>query len=189
MKRILIRIVLAFLALIALVLSVLAIQYFGGQPMGFFAGTAPTNLGFNNGKFAVPSWKPNWVSSTVDKTDPHYIAPFAIESFVSRNEISAESRADTAFATLHAIVMEANNITHKKNAQDYLYVEFKTPGLGFVDDVEIALDRSANVIHVKSGSRLGVRDFNVNRKRIEALRELFSKPFVPKDKNLKKPAL
>jgi uncharacterized protein (DUF1499 family) len=53
---------------------------------------------------------------------------------------------------------------------DYLYAEFKTAGMGFVDDVEFALDEKAGVIHVRSASRLGVRDFNVNRKRIEAIR-------------------
>lgn len=177
MKRIFIRIVQTFLLLVALVLAVLGIQYFGGQNMGFFSGTTPTNLGFNNGKFVVPSWKPNWVSSTVDKTDAHYIAPLAIGSAPDK-----EAMATAAFATLQEIVKGSSNVTLKKSAPDYLYAEFKTPGLGFVDDLEIALDRSANVIHVKSGSRLGVRDFSVNRKRVEALREKFSKPMVPKDK-------
>ncbi len=181
MKRFLIRAALVLFVLLTLVLTLLAVQYFGGQPMGFFSGSAPTNLGFNGGKFVVPSRKPNWVSSTVEKTDPHYIEPFAVASFATTQDVSAESRAVTAFATLHAIVMQSEHMTHKKNAPDYLYVEFKTPGLGFVDDVEIALDRAANVIHVKSGSRLGYRDFDVNRKRIEALRAQFMKPFVEKN--------
>ena len=177
MKRILIRVAQGFLALIALVLAVVAIEYFGGQPMGIFSGKAPTNLGYNNGKFVVPSWKPNWVSSTIDKTDAHYIAPFAIGSAADK-----DAMATAAFATLQEIVKSSNNVTLKKTTPDYLYAEFKTPGVGFVDDVEMALDRSANVIHVKSGSRLGVRDFSVNRKRVEALREKFSKSSAPKGK-------
>ena len=52
----------------------------------------------------------------------------------------------------------------------YLYVEFKSAGMGFVDDVEFALDEKAGVIHVRSASRLGVRDFNANRNRIETIR-------------------
>ncbi len=185
MKKFIIRFLLVDLALIIGVLLVLAVQYYGGQPMGFFSGTAPTNLGYKEGKFAVPSNRPNWVSSTVDKTDPHYIAPIAIESFVSRYEIAPESRAATAFATLREIVMDSDHMTHKQNATDYLYVEYKTPGLGFVDDLEIALDRKANVIHIKSGSRLGYRDFNVNRKRVEALRVMFAKPFERKNRDPK----
>jgi uncharacterized protein (DUF1499 family) len=46
--------------------------------------------------------------------------------------------------------------------------------LGFVDDVEFALDAANSVIHVRSGSRLGVRDFGVNRIRIETIRSAVS---------------
>ena len=42
--------------------------------------------------------------------------------------------------------------------------------MGYVDDVELALDAAAGVIHVRSAARLGVRDFGVNRARVEALR-------------------
>ena len=37
------------------------------------------------------------------------------------------------------------------------------------------LDDKAAVIHVRSASRLGVRDFNVNRARIESLRAQLAK--------------
>jgi uncharacterized protein (DUF1499 family) len=42
----------------------------------------------------------------------------------------------------------------------------------YVDDVEFFYDDKAGVIHVRSASRLGRRDFGVNRKRIEELRSL-----------------
>ena len=51
--------------------------------------------------------------------------------------------------------------------------------MGFVDDAEFALDASARVIHAKSAARLGVRDFGVNRKRIEAIRASFAVPPGP----------
>ena len=54
----------------------------------------------------------------------------------------------------------------------YLYAEFRTRLMRFVDDVEFAYDPKAGVIHVRSASRLGRRDFGVNRRRVEALREL-----------------
>jgi uncharacterized protein (DUF1499 family) len=54
---------------------------------------------------------------------------------------------------------------------NYLYAEFQTPLLKFVDDVEFLLDEGNAVIHVRSVSRLGQKDFGVNRKRIETLRE------------------
>jgi creatinine amidohydrolase len=52
----------------------------------------------------------------------------------------------------------------------YLYAEFETRWLRFVDDVEFLLDAPAGVIHVRSASRLGRKDLGVNRKRIEELR-------------------
>jgi len=55
---------------------------------------------------------------------------------------------------------------------DYLYAEYRTPLLRFVDDVEFLL--AEGVIHVRSASRLGRRDFGVNRKRIETLRKMLS---------------
>jgi len=42
--------------------------------------------------------------------------------------------------------------------------------MGFVDDVELALDPAHSVIQVRSAARVGVRDFGVNRARVEALR-------------------
>jgi uncharacterized protein (DUF1499 family) len=45
--------------------------------------------------------------------------------------------------------------------------------MGFTDDVEFYAD--GKLLHVRSSSRLGVRDFDVNRKRIESLRKQLEK--------------
>jgi uncharacterized protein (DUF1499 family) len=42
--------------------------------------------------------------------------------------------------------------------------------LKFTDDLELAQDEAARVIHVRSASRLGKSDLGVNRKRVEAIR-------------------
>jgi uncharacterized protein (DUF1499 family) len=47
--------------------------------------------------------------------------------------------------------------------------------MGFVDDVEFLADRASGVVHVRSASRLGRRDFGVNRARIEELRAILEK--------------
>ena len=57
-----------------------------------------------------------------------------------------------------------------REEKNYLYAEFRTKLLRYVDDVEFFFDGS--VIHVRSCSRLGRRDFGVNRKRVEELRSL-----------------
>ena len=54
--------------------------------------------------------------------------------------------------------------------QNYLYAEFRSRLLGYVDDVELFFD--GQVLQVRSCSRLGRRDFGVNRERVEALRSL-----------------
>ena len=54
--------------------------------------------------------------------------------------------------------------------ETYLYAEFASNLMGFVDDVEFYLDKTAGVIHVRSASRLGQSDLGVNRQRIEAIR-------------------
>jgi uncharacterized protein (DUF1499 family) len=52
----------------------------------------------------------------------------------------------------------------------YLYAQFTSRMLKFVDDVEFWSDPQAGVIHVRSASRLGRKDLGVNRARVEAIR-------------------
>lgn len=127
--------------------------------MGLFSGSRPEGLGFTNGAFKPPSWKPNTVSSTVDKNDKHYIAPIAFTG-----------DAATAWKKLSAIVHASPRVRVVKEDAQYLYAEFSSAAMGFVDDTEFALDAKASAIHVRSGARLGIRDFDVNRNRIEAIR-------------------
>jgi uncharacterized protein (DUF1499 family) len=149
---------------IAFMVIVVSFEYLGGHPMGLFSGSRPDGLGFNDGQFKPPSWKPNTVSSTVAKDDSHFIEP-----------LKFEGGADVAWKKLEAVVRAQKGATVITAKPDYLYAEFKTPGLGFVDDVEFALDAAKSVIHVRSGSRLGVRDFGLNRNRIEAIRASYAK--------------
>lgn len=162
MKKSLKNTALAIAALLLMTASVVAIEYFGGHPMGLFSGTKPDGLGFINSKFKPPSWKPNTVSSTVAKDDSHYIAPLAVNG-----DMASE------WKKLLAVLRENPRATVITEKPGYVYAEFKSAGLGFVDDVEFALD--GNVIQVRSASRLGVRDFDVNRKRIESIRAAMQK--------------
>jgi uncharacterized protein (DUF1499 family) len=53
---------------------------------------------------------------------------------------------------------------------DYLRCEFSTPLMRYTDDVEFWFDPAAQVVQVRSASRLGYSDRGANRARIEALR-------------------
>lgn len=132
--------------------------------MGLFSGTRPANLGYTNGQFSPPSWKPNCVSSTVEKSDKHYIEALAFSG-----------APDAAWKKLQSVVKASPRVRVVQDSPAYLYAEFKSAGLGFVDDVEFALDEKAGAIQVRSASRLGVRDLNVNRTRIEFIRAQLAK--------------
>ena len=126
--------------------------------MGLFAGTRPIDLGVHEGWLKPAPPTPNCVNS--QSTDGYpAIAPFAYNG-----------DGKLALARLHAVVaaMPAAKIIDSR--RDYFYAEFTSRWLGFVDDVEFYLDEKASVIHVRSASRLGRKDFGVNRQRVEAIR-------------------
>ncbi|MBW4455658.1 MAG: DUF1499 domain-containing protein [Nostoc indistinguendum CM1-VF10] len=123
-----------------------------------FAGRRPNNLGISNGKLAPCPNSPNCVSSqSTDAT--HKIAP-----------LTFTSTPEEAIANLKEIIQSLPRTRIISESQDYLYAEFKSALLGFVDDVEFYLDRNVNVIQVRSASRLGQSDLGVNRQRIETIR-------------------
>ena len=129
-----------------------------------FSGTRPTNLGVNNGKLAACPGTPNCVSSQTDSSDAeHYIEP-----------ISCTMAAGEAIAKLQSIIRAMERTEIITTSDTYLYAEFTTKLMGYVDDVEFYVDTASNVIHVRSASRLGKSDLGVNRKRVEAIRAAFS---------------
>lgn len=124
------------------------------------SGRRPTNLGVTDGRLAPPKRTPNCVSSQADPADAvHYVAPIAFRGDAA--EASAAARRAVESMERASVVREAPR---------YLYAEFRSRLLGYVDDVELYFDERAGVFHVRSASRLGRRDFGVNRKRVEALR-------------------
>jgi uncharacterized protein (DUF1499 family) len=117
----------------------------------------PKNLGVMGGRLAPCRRTPNCVSSQADPADKeHYIAPIPFKG----DAISAVRRAVESMPRARIISADSH----------YLYAEFRSRLLRYVDDVEFHYDGS--VIHVRSASRLGRRDFGVNRARVEKLRKL-----------------
>jgi uncharacterized protein (DUF1499 family) len=58
-----------------------------------------------------------------------------------------------------------------KREPGYLYAQFTTQIMKYVDDAEFWFDPAAGIIQVRSSSRLGSSDLGVNRKRIEFIRQ------------------
>lgn len=126
----------------------------------FFRGKRPDNLGIVNGRLADGPNKPNWVCSQSDHKR-HSIAPLSF----SGDALEAVQRLrSTIEAMPRTELIEAG--------KNYLYFEFATPLMGYVDDVEFYCN--GEVIHVRSASRLGYSDLGANRKRVESIRDIFS---------------
>jgi len=124
----------------------------------------PTNLGVKDGRLAPPRRTPNCVSSQADPADrEHYIAPLAFKGPTAK-----------AMSAARAAVQSMERSTIVREEGPYLYAEYRSKLLGYVDDLELYFDEKAGAFHVRSASRLGRKDFGVNRKRVEALRRKLS---------------
>jgi uncharacterized protein (DUF1499 family) len=125
-----------------------------------FPGQKPTNLGVQNGQLAACPDSPNCVSSQAPTSDKdHSIAPIAYTG-----------EAMDAIAKLKTLIEGQERTTIVQTSETYLYAEFASKLMGFVDDVEFYADNNAKVIHVRSASRLGQSDLGVNRQRVEEFR-------------------
>jgi uncharacterized protein (DUF1499 family) len=101
--------------------------------------------------------KPNCVSSQAN--DEHAIAPFILTKTPSIN-----------IQQLAALVNQVNGRANISHEEESLHAEFTSRVFGFVDDLNLIIDKKNNVIHVRSASRTGHYDFGVNRRRVEKLR-------------------
>ncbi len=128
-----------------------------------FSGTPPTDLGVSDGQLKACPSTPNCVCSYAPADDAeHAIAPF-----------SYTGSAKDAIAKLKAIIESMERSTINTVSDDYLYAEFSSKLMGFVDDVEFYAPAGESVIHTRTAARLGKSDLGVNRKRTEEIREKF----------------
>jgi len=125
-----------------------------------FAGKRPRNLGVTDGKLAACGRRLNCVCSQSDPGDAqHHVAPIPFKG-AAAEAIAAARRAVESMPRARVVRADGN----------YLHAEFRSKLMGFVDDVEFTFDAGTAALHVRSASRLGRRDFNVNRERVAALR-------------------
>ena len=126
---------------------------------GLLSGTRPAQRGPVDGALRpVREDLSNAVSSQAT-TEYHRITP-----------IAAGPDTKASFTRLRGVVAGLPGAAIVEERPGYLYAEFTTRWLRFVDDVEFLVDEKAAVIQVRSASRLGRRDFGVNRERIETIR-------------------
>ena len=135
---------------------------------GMLRGAAPTDLGLKNGQLKPPANSPNSVSSQASLHASH---PFRAYADIAPLAYTGDGAAAlTEFARAVAIVKAMPGTTVVNEKPGYVYAQCQTRWLKFTDDLELALDTSARVIHVRSASRIGRGDLGVNRARVEAIR-------------------
>jgi len=152
---------LAGFALLALGISAaIALHLWTAKGDTMFSGKRPDNLGVKDGRLASCGRRLNCVSSHAEPSDAQrYVAPIPFKGGAAR-----------AMAAARKAVERMRRATVIRQEGNYLYAEFRSRLMGFVDDVEFTFDENAGLLHVRSASRLGRRDFGVNRERVEALR-------------------
>ncbi len=124
--------------------------------MGCAGPTAPH--GIRNGRLAPCPSSPNCVSSQEGD-----LAPLPMP----------EGGPAEAMAKIEAIVKTMKHSEIVEKTDEYLHVAFKSPILGFVDDVEFCAEPGAAAVHFRSAARSGWYDFGVNKRRMEEIRKLF----------------
>lgn len=116
------------------------------------AGEPPQNIGVQDDRLTPCPDSPNCVSS-FESDEEHGIQPLN----ANLQEI------EQVLVSLD----EANIVSSNGN---YLYAEFTSRIMGYVDDVEFLYDSGTGMTHVRSASRLGYSDLGANRNRIESIR-------------------
>jgi uncharacterized protein (DUF1499 family) len=153
--------------LYALVVLVAAV-FVAGQA-GLLSGKEPPDLGVKDGKLKLPSRTENSVSSQAGLYADH---PMKAYAEIAPIEFTGEPTA--AIDRIRRIVETTEGARIVRAEPTYLYAQFQTRWLKFVDDAEFFADEGAKVVHVRSASRIGRKDFGVNRARVEAIRARFA---------------
>jgi len=134
---------------------------------GALRGQRPADLGLRDGHLKAPSATRNSVSSQAA------MHPGPAADYARTEPLAFQGSAADAMARLRQIVAAMPGAHVVESRPDYLYVEFTTRWLKFVDDAEFYLPPGSQRIELRSASRLGREDFGVNRARIEAIRSRF----------------
>ncbi|HJW53073.1 MAG TPA: DUF1499 domain-containing protein [Burkholderiaceae bacterium] len=153
------------LAILAFLFVIVPLLILAAGQFGFLSGRPPP-LGVSNGRLQPPSRTPNSVSSQASLwRDGEYASTYAqIDALPVRGD------ATSAISRLRALLTDWPGARIVEERPDYLRVEFTTRWLRFVDDAEFWYDPASERIQLRSASRLGRKDFAVNRERIEAIR-------------------
>lgn len=156
---------LQWLAVLLIALLVIALAAIGAGQAGLLQGTPPADLGVHDGRLKPPSTTENSVTSQAALYPDH-----PQRAYADIAPLALRGDGPATIAKIRAVVEQMQGAKVIQSDADYLYAQFTTPLMKFVDDVEFWFDPAAQVVQVRSASRLGKGDLGANRKRIEAVR-------------------
>jgi len=150
---------------IGIAIAAVAVLVLGAGQLGLFRGKTPENLGVRDGRLKRPSMNPNSVSSQA-----HLHADNPMREVAQIAPLPATGDTQASMARLRQAIDSMAGATVVEQQPDYLYVQFESRVMRFVDDAEFWFDPAIGAIQVRSASRLGRKDLGVNRARIESIR-------------------
>ena len=83
---------------------------------------------------------------------------------------------DEALDRLRQIIESMPRAVVDESGGGRLKARFRSFLFRFVDDLELAVDPRAGLIHIRSASRVGYSDLGVNRRRVEEIRSRYRSP-------------
>ena len=147
--------------------GLVALVVIAGQA-GLLGGQRP-ELGVLDGRLQPPSPTPNSVSSQAHLHPGH---PQAAYAAVEPLPLKAAGAA-ASLRALADVLQAMPGVTLVEQKDNYLRAQAQTRWLKFIDDLEFWIDPQQARIEVRSASRLGRKDFGVNRARLEAIRNAY----------------
>lgn len=128
-------------------------------------GVYASDLNTSDATLAPCPPSPNCVSSQATDTN-HLVEP-----------LSGASTPAEALAALTRVLGALNRVEWATTSDRHIQATFTSFIFRFVDDVDFIIEDDASIT-IRSASRVGHSDFGANRKRVEMLREQFSKSLL-----------
>ncbi|KAK7386877.1 hypothetical protein VNO78_27223 [Psophocarpus tetragonolobus] len=144
-----------------------------------FSGKKPDYLGVqkNSPSLALCPATKNCISTSENISDLiHYAPPWNYNPEGRKNPVSREAAMEELIDVIESTRPDKFTPQIVERKEDYIHVEYQSSILGFVDDVEFWFPPGkGSTVEYRSASRVGNFDFDVNRKRIKALRQKLEK--------------
>jgi uncharacterized protein (DUF1499 family) len=117
-------------------------------------------LGLKNGRLVPCPTSPNCVSSLAPPSDStHHVEPLVMHKSL-----------ESTLGGIKAVLASMPRTLILSESSDYLRAQCTTLIFRFKDDVEFHILPSKQLVHIRSGSRIGHSDFGTNRQRVETIR-------------------